>query len=82
MTALAAAWHKEDMRTLRLLRAFLGLSRGEVCAAARLSIRELSRIEAGEAFPTAQTMQRLDAAFHKLLMARLQANLGEPDGKE
>lgn len=58
------------MRLIKILRAFFGISRPDLCKASGISPRELTRIEAGEVLPKPTTLRRLDEAMTGLVLDR------------
>ena len=59
------------MRFIKLLRQLLGIGQKDLARRAKLSTRELARIEAGEAVPERGHIQDLDAAFSEIVKERV-----------
>jgi transcriptional regulator with XRE-family HTH domain len=58
------------VRCLRIIRAVFRISLSELSEESHVSVRELSRIENGEAAPGRDTLTALDAAIIKLIHTR------------
>lgn len=58
------------MRFLKVLRALLKVGQRELASKAGMSVRQLVRIEAGEAFPSRGMLLNIDRAIAQILVER------------